>query len=152
MSSFIFVSQKKVFHMKHGGEICGAKMLRISTSYKIIVALLLNFVDLRGIEPLPQQCECCVMPFYYRPKSFTWNTNFTAFVWNRPVIRRGALSNDRANSVYPANHLCRTIQIWTGTKTSFTHPNFYFRAAENRTRSTCSQSRRTTIIRQPDNL
>ena len=24
-------------------------------------------VDLRGIEPLPQQCECCVMPFYYGP-------------------------------------------------------------------------------------
>ncbi len=25
-------------------------------------------VDLRGIEPLPRQCECRVMPFYYRPR------------------------------------------------------------------------------------
>ncbi len=24
-------------------------------------------MDLPGIEPGPQQCECCVIPFYYRP-------------------------------------------------------------------------------------
>ena len=29
-----------------------------------------NLLDLRGIEPLPQQCECCVMPLYYRPTIF----------------------------------------------------------------------------------
>ena len=26
-----------------------------------------NGVDLGGIEPPPRQCECRVMPFYYRP-------------------------------------------------------------------------------------
>gem|GEM_PF-5678727 len=25
-------------------------------------------VDLPGVEPGPQQCECCVIPFYYKPK------------------------------------------------------------------------------------
>ncbi len=29
--------------------------------------LIVNFVDLPGIGPGPQQCECRVIPFYYRP-------------------------------------------------------------------------------------
>ena len=31
-------------------------------------SLTLGSVDLRGIEPLPPQCECGVIPLYYRPK------------------------------------------------------------------------------------
>ncbi len=45
-----------------------------------------TLVDLRGIEPRLQQCECCVMPFYYRPvKSYNYRNN-PEKIKNRQIV------------------------------------------------------------------
>ena len=87
------------------------------------MGLISTVVDLRGVEPRTRQCECRVIPLYYRPVRAILSQHLVG----PPGIDSG-----------------RTLRV-LGQKCCFA----LFRAAGNRTRSTSTPWTRTTGILRP---
>ena len=105
-------------------------------------------MDLRGIEPLPLQCECSVVPLNYRPFSIL----FQHFILNRDAGNRSQIpalrgSRPRLGCLASSAYLRLSIPD-AGKAVCLLIPHF-IRDAGNRTRTTESRTPRTATILHP---
>ena len=71
-------------------------------------------VDLPGIEPGPKQCECLVIPFYYKPLEnglFNHFYRINNYVINWPVLKLSMITSlhfcNFINYVHTLNHFTK---------------------------------------------
>ena len=123
----LFIS-KKILKLIHCFEnwkleienfLCGPRRNSYPPACRQAGANAILKVDLSGIEPEPQQCECRVIPFYYKPNRnglFNHFHRIYSYVINRPVLKLSVVSglhlSDFINDVHTFDHFtehCVTI-------------------------------------------